>query len=195
MSSVCVSSITPDPSSLPSSSTFVTLNLVGWLSGMLSLHRQLQQLPMTAAGEVIPLGNWLVGFSEGEKIPLPLSLYVLRDFMVTRCQHCPEHEGNSPIFHLARKLPCSSTSPCLSSGPSTPPCCIHIPQSPLVEEGLAWGRLELSAAVTQHIAAAPHPGTAWLYSSPTFSTDRRSAADSSGWALGAFSRGLPSHQF
>lgn len=103
MSSVCVSSITPDPSSLPSSSTFVTLNLVGWLSGMLSLHRQLQQLPMTAAGEVIPLGNWLFGFSEGEKIPLPLSLYVLRDFMVTRCQHCPEHEGNSPIFHLARK--------------------------------------------------------------------------------------------
>lgn len=31
-----------------------TLNLLGWLSGMLSLHRQLQQLPMTSAGEVIP---------------------------------------------------------------------------------------------------------------------------------------------
>jgi len=27
----------------------LTLNLVGWLSGMLSLHRQLQQLPMTSA--------------------------------------------------------------------------------------------------------------------------------------------------
>lgn len=34
-----------------------TLNLVGWLSGTLSVHRQLQQLPMTPGREAIPGGQ------------------------------------------------------------------------------------------------------------------------------------------
>lgn len=86
----------------------LTLNLVGWLSGMLSLHRQLQQLPMTAAGEVIPGGKdtkqRAIKFSD-QFLPVPptvqhlqpipswvplmwLSVFGTQTFFALRTSHC-----------------------------------------------------------------------------------------------------------
>lgn len=72
---------------------------------------------MTAAGEVIPLGKWLLGFSEGEKIPLLPSLYLLQDFMVPRCQS-PRTRGKWP--HLPPSAPIADLQPNPGAGPWAP---------------------------------------------------------------------------
>lgn len=43
-------------------------------------------------------------FWRSEKKFPPLSLYLLWDFMVTRCQSHLKHQANCPIFHLTRKI-------------------------------------------------------------------------------------------
>lgn len=85
-----------------------TLNLVGWLSGMLSLFRQLQQLPMVSEQPARPKGS-----IRDKKVKVSSHKPCAPEFAEpSHCDHSP-----CPRGCMTRSLP--QESPTLHPGPDT----------------------------------------------------------------------------